>query len=174
MNLLPVIVRELHAQSRQPMTYYGLRGITPVEGWRFVWLNYPAPFQIAWLRALGWLFIASIIGFAIIALLASWRVRQTWRLEPPSLRQTQLRWLFCAPRFWKSVFRSRMTGLLTRNPIGWLQQYSWSARLVKWGWCLGIVVLECVLITDRSLSNVWGGQYLLAALLILGVLGPSK
>ena len=40
---------------------------------------------------------------------------------------------------------------------------------MKWGWCLGIVVLECVLITDRSLSNVWDGQYLLAVLLILGV-----
>src|SRR5438093_7070631 len=62
-----------------------------------------------------------------------------------------------------------MRGLLTRNPIGWLQQYSWSARLVKWGWCLGIVLLECVLVTDRSLSNVWDGQYLLASLLILGV-----
>jgi hypothetical protein len=67
--------------------YFTLGGMGPVEGWRYVWLNYPAPFHIAWLRALGWLFIASIMGFAIIALLASWRVRQTWRLEPPSLRQ---------------------------------------------------------------------------------------
>jgi len=29
--------------------------------------------------------------------------------------------------------------------------------------------LECVLITDRSLSNLWDGQYLLAVLLMLGV-----
>ena len=40
---------------------------------------------------------------------------------------------------------------------------------MKWGWSLGIVLLECVLVTDRSLSNVWDGQYLLASLLILGV-----
>jgi len=156
-----------------PNSYYyyhfGGRGITDAEGWRFVWLNYPAPFHIAWMRELGWLFIESIIAFVVIVLLASWRVRQTWRVEPASLRQDQLQRFFCAPRFWKSVFRSRMSGLLTRNPIGWLQQYSWSARLVKWGWCLGIVVLECVLVTDRSLSNVWDGQYLLASLLILGV-----
>ena len=149
--------------------YYGWGGITPVEGWRFVWLNYPAPFHIAWLRALGWLFIESIVGFTVIALLASWRVRQTWRLEPPSLRQTQLQRLFFARRFWKSIFRSKMSGLLKRNPIGWLQQYSWSARLAKWCWCLGIVVLECVFVTDRSISNLWGGQYLLAVVLILGV-----
>ena len=149
--------------------YFGGGGMTPLEGWRFVWLNYPAPFHIAWLGVLGWLFIESIIGFAAIVLLASWRVRKTWRLEPPSLRQTQLHRLFFTPRFWKSIFRSKMSGLLTRNPIGWLQQYSWNARLVKWGWCLGIVLSECVLITDHSLSNVWEGQYLLAALLILGV-----
>src|SRR5438034_1810798 len=149
--------------------YYSWGRMIPVEGWRFVWLNYPAPFHFAWLRALGWLFIESIIGFAAIGLLASWRVGRNWRLEPPSLRQGQLRDFFCSPRIWKSIFRSKMRGLLTRNPIGWLQQYSWSARLVKWGWCLGIVLLECVLVTDRSLSNVWDGQYLLASLLILGV-----
>jgi len=149
--------------------YYGWGRMTPVAGWRFVWLNYPAPFHLAWLRALGWLFFESILGFVAIALLASWRVRQTWRLEPPSLRQARLQRFFCAPRIWKSIFRSKMRGLPARNPIGWLQQYSWSARLVKWGWCLGIVLLECVLVTDRSLSNVWDGQYLLASLLILGV-----
>src|SRR5207248_1347642 len=81
----------------------------------------------------------------------------------------QLQKFFCAPRFWKSIFRSKMSGLLTRNPIGWLQQYSWRARLVKWGCCLSIVLLECVLVTDPSLSNVWEGQYLLASLLILSV-----
>jgi ABC-type transport system involved in multi-copper enzyme maturation permease subunit len=143
--------------------------MTPAEGWRFVWLNYPVAFHGAWIRALGWLFIKSIIGFAAIAVLASWRVRQSWRLEPPSLRQAQIQRIFCAPRIWKSVFRSKMSGLLSRNPVGWLQQYSWRARLVKWGWCLGVVLLECVLVTDHSLSNLWDGQYLLAALLILGV-----
>ncbi len=151
-----------------PYGYY-LWGAPRGEGWRFVWLNYPAAFHLAWLREVAWLFGKSIVGFAAVVLLASWRVRQAWRLEPPSLRQAQLQTLFCAPRIWKSIFRSKMKGLLTRNPIGWLQQYSWSARLVKWGWCLGIVLLECSLVTDPSLSNVWDGQYLLASLLILGI-----
>ena len=149
--------------------YYGWSRMASAEGWRYVWLNYPVPFQIAWLRELGWLFVESIIGFAAIAVLASWRVRQTWRLEPPSLRHAQLQKFFCAPRFWKSIFRSKMSGLLRRNPIGWLQQYTWSARLLKWGWCLGIVLFECMLVTAPSLSNVWDGQYLLASLLILGI-----
>src|SRR5438093_7710598 len=51
--------------------YYWWGRMRPAEGWRFVWLNYPVPFHIAWLRELGWLFIQSTIGFAAIALLAS-------------------------------------------------------------------------------------------------------
>ena len=152
-----------------PYGYYGLGRMISGDGWRFVWLNYPVPFHFAWLRELGRLFIESMMGFAAITVLASWRVRRTWRLEPPSLRQAQLQKFFCAPRIWKSIFRSKMRGLLTRNPIGWLQQYSWNARLVKWGWCLGIVLLECMLVTDHSLSNLWDGQYLLASFLVFGI-----
>jgi ABC-type transport system involved in cytochrome c biogenesis permease component len=149
--------------------YFGWGRVTPAEGWRFVWLNYPVAFHFAWLRELGGLFLESILAFVAIAVLASWRVRQTWRLEPPSLRQAQLQRFFCAPRIWKSIFRSKMRGLLTRNPIGWLHQYSWSARLVKWGWCLGVLLMECMFVTDPSLSSLWDGQYLLASLLILGM-----
>src|SRR3989442_3316720 len=57
--------------------YYGWGRRVSAEGWRFVWLNYPAAFHFAWVRAIGWLFIESSIGFGVIALLASWRVRQT-------------------------------------------------------------------------------------------------
>ncbi len=143
--------------------------MTPAEGWRFVWLNYPVAFHIAWMRELAWLFVESLAAFAAVVMLASWRVRQTWRLEPPSLRQAQVQKFFCAPRILKSLLRSKMRGLLGRNPVGWLQQYSWSARVVKWGWCLVVVLLECVLVTDRSLYDIWDGQYLLASVLILGL-----
>src|SRR5207247_2650511 len=61
--------------GRDLYSYYGLGRVTPGEGWRFVWLNYPVPFHFAWLRQLGWLFVDSIFGFAAIAVLASWRVR---------------------------------------------------------------------------------------------------
>jgi ABC-type transport system involved in cytochrome c biogenesis permease component len=147
---------------------YPFRSV-PAEGWRFVWLNFPPAFHAAWLRCLVWLFLKSLLGFTGIAALAAWQVRRTWRSEPTSLRAARLQAFFCAPRLWKSVFRSKMRGLLARNPIGWLQQYSWNARVVKWGWCLGVVVVECAFVTDPSLSNVWEGQYILALLLALGM-----
>ena len=39
---------------------------------------------------------------------------------------------------------------LDRNPIAWLQQYSWQARLVKWGLCLAFLVIECVALLGDS------------------------
>src|SRR5207302_8212546 len=38
----------------------------------------------------------------------------------------------------------QMRRLMERNPIAWLQQYSWRARATKWGLCLGFLVLECI------------------------------
>lgn len=149
--------------------FWGLFRLSGSEGWHGVWKYYPPAFHAAWLRVLAWLFLKSLLGFALIAALAAWQVRRTWRFEPPSLRAARLQAFFCAPRLWRSLFRSKMRGLLARNPVGWLQQYSWNARLVKWGWCLGVVVVECMLITDPSLSNVWEGQYALALLLTLGI-----
>jgi ABC-type transport system involved in multi-copper enzyme maturation permease subunit len=68
------------------------------------------------------------------------RLRRLRQEEPPSPRQIWLRQIFCTPRALATQYHRRMTGLLDRNPIAWLQHYSWSARLVKWGWC-GLIAL---------------------------------
>jgi ABC-type Na+ efflux pump permease subunit len=36
-----------------------------------------------------------------------------------------------------------MQRTLDRNPIAWLQQYSWKARMNKWGLCLAFMLIEC-------------------------------
>jgi len=43
-----------------------------------------------------------------------------------------------------------MQRALESNPIAWLQQYSWKARLGKWGLCLAYVVLACALPTGST------------------------
>ena len=35
---------------------------------------------------------------------------------------------------WLTFFRRWMRRKLERNPIGWLEQRTWSGRLVTWGW----------------------------------------
>jgi ABC-type Na+ efflux pump permease subunit len=44
------------------------------------------------------------------------------------------------------------------NPLAWLQQYSWKARLFKWGLCLACVVAECI-ITESCASHGYHGEW---------------
>jgi hypothetical protein len=108
-------------------------------------------------------------GYLGIMHLAARQVRRTWRLQPLSARQQWLLDIFCTPRIWNRLFRTRRARKLDQNPIGWLQQYSWGNRLNKWGWCLLIVIAECVLVGDSQLTLLWVGQYALAQLLILSL-----
>jgi hypothetical protein len=46
-----------------------------------------------------------------------------------------------------------MRATLEWNPIAWLQQYSWQARVSKWGLCLAIVVIECACTTGNASAS---------------------
>ncbi len=96
-------------------------------------------------QRLGWLEGAGLttLGAAFCLWLAIWfagrRVSRFWREEPASDR---LRWWtarFCRPVFFQGLFRRWMRRKLRLNPIGWLEQRSWSGRLVSWIW-LGLVM----------------------------------
>ena len=137
--------------------------------WNQTWASFPVPLHYAWLR-----FAAGLLGLACLAYLgimhlAARQVRRAWRLVPLSARQQWLLDFFCTPRIWNRLFRTRRARRLAQNPIGWLQQYSWGNRLNKWGWCLLIVIAECVLVGDSQLTLLWVGQYALAQLLILSL-----
>lgn len=80
--------------------------------------------------------VLSLIIFALTAWLAAFCIQRTWQDRPRSARQIWWIQLFCAPRFWRHVFRRLMRRQLERNPIGWLHHYSTGSRLTKWLWCL--------------------------------------
>jgi ABC-type Na+ efflux pump permease subunit len=80
---------------------------------------------------------------------AGWRVERSWQDKIPSVRQEGLVRRYCTPLFVR-WFARRMRRTLERNPIAWLQQYSWKARVSKWGLCLLFVLLECVVIDANS------------------------
>jgi ABC-type transport system involved in multi-copper enzyme maturation permease subunit len=138
-------------------------------GWKMCWLIQPPAFQRALACWAAGLVVGSFLVLGLIVLLAALRLERSWREEVLSARQVWFLETFCTPRFWRSVFRGKMRRALDRNPIGWLQQYAWSARLIKWGWCLFIVIVECWLITDPSLEYLWSGQYWLNGLLLLSL-----
>jgi ABC-type transport system involved in multi-copper enzyme maturation permease subunit len=55
---------------------------------------------------------------------------------------------FCTPVLWLSFFRRWMHRKLERNPIGWLEQRTWSGRLVTWGWFAVLISIYSVVLTD--------------------------
>jgi ABC-type Na+ efflux pump permease subunit len=86
-------------------------------------------------------------AFAAILLLvqfrfAVWRVERSWQDKVPAARREN--WF---QRYWASHFDRWLARGLRRtlewNPIAWLQQYSWQARLTKWGLCFLFVALGC-------------------------------
>ena len=121
----------------------------PVYGGRRARIPVPVPSPISrvWVLA-GEMGAAGLILLASIRF-AGYSVERSWRDKPPSARLQKLVSIYCTPLS-KRFFARRMQRVLEWNPIAWLQQYSWRARLSKWGLCLLAVVIECAAIDPSS------------------------
>jgi ABC-type transport system involved in multi-copper enzyme maturation permease subunit len=86
--------------------------------------------------------ILALIFLRIIMRFATRRIERSWQDQIPSARRLKLLRRYCTPLF-QNRFRQHTHRTLDRNPIVWLQQYSWKARVSKWGLCLAFVVAEC-------------------------------
>jgi ABC-type transport system involved in cytochrome c biogenesis permease component len=80
--------------------------------------------------------------------LAGAKTRRIWQEPPPSHQQIWLQQTFCTPVVWISFFRRWMKRKLEANPIGWLEQRTWSGRLITWGWLAVIVSVYSAVLTD--------------------------
>ena len=97
--------------------------------------------------------VLSALLFIFVGLLAARRVDRTWREEPPSERMLWWERTFCTPIIWLTYFRRMMRNKLERNPIGWLEQRTWSGRLVTWSWFAVTISFLTFALTDTSLTN---------------------
>jgi ABC-type transport system involved in multi-copper enzyme maturation permease subunit len=107
------------------------------------------------------------IGLFLLAHLAAWRVRATWREKPASRRVAWLQTRLFSPILFQKQLRSWLRWQLQRNPIGWLEQRSWSGRLVVWSWfaivlCIYSSLFANLAVYQRSFHFV---QSILATLL---------
>src|SRR6185436_14392499 len=94
-------------------------------------------------------------GIAILALLlaicfAAFQIRRTWREEPPPLWVQGVQRTFLTPVVWKKTFHRWMRWTLNRNPIGWLEQRTWTGRLVTWAWFAIIISIYSAVLTDNN------------------------
>jgi len=85
--------------------------------------------------------LVTLVIFYYVARFAAYRINRSWQDKVPSARRESLLRRYCTPLFQRR-FRRKMQRTLDWNPIAWLQQYSWKARLSKWGLCLGFLLIE--------------------------------
>jgi len=123
----------------------------------------------AWLAVVAEIAGVSLLIFGLAIIWVACRVESSRQERPATTRQLRWQNYFFAPRFWKSLFRSKMRRTLERNPIGWLQQYSTAARMIRWGWCLFLVMVECLLVRSGNWYELEWPQYWLLLLLALSL-----
>ncbi len=90
----------------------------------------------------------SLLTLVVALQIAARNVRRRWQEEPPSARQVWLEQTFCTPVLWLTTFRRWMRWKLDHNPIGWLEQRTWSARLVTWTWLAVMISLLSMGLSD--------------------------
>ncbi len=115
--------------------------------------RFPPPAQHAAVVAVGLVTALSLLVACGLMLMAAWNVRRRWREQTRSARAEKLERVFCTPILWQGLLRRWMRRKLERNPIGWLEQRTWSGRLVMWSWL-------AVLVSFYSTVVSTGGVYL--------------
>ena len=83
----------------------------------------------------------SVIG---ILRLSARRLQENWQQQAPAQERPEWVEEFSRSQDVQRVFAWNKSRTLDRNPIAWLQEYSWTARLTKWGWLAAAFVAELV------------------------------
>jgi hypothetical protein len=105
-----------------------------------------------------------VLRFAGRNLKARWQ-RENTDFKPP-------RWIRRMARtsLWRAILAWDTRKARSAHPIAWLQEYSWSARLAKWGWCILALAGELFVVMAGVASNKdRGAQVTLAAVVALGI-----
>ena len=97
------------------------------------------------------------------------RLRETWQQGSEDSEQPRWVKIFSNSEFWRDAFRWDKSRTMDRNPMAWLQEYSWTARLTKWGWFFLFLVADLVVMTDWESRKYLSWFPILAGSLALGV-----
>jgi ABC-type transport system involved in cytochrome c biogenesis permease component len=117
------------------MAGIGFPGSSPLR-WAQLLMLAPSG-QFLW--TLGAVAVGALLVLASAILIAGAKTRRSWQQELPSARRLWFRAKFCTPVLWLGLFRRWMRRKLERNPIGWLEQRTWTGRMVTWAW-FGIII----------------------------------
>jgi len=131
----------------------------------------PVSRQLA--RAIGQTSGLSLLVLVASVLVAGAKTHRSWQEEPPSRRRIWWERTFCTPVLWLSFFRRWMRRKLERNPIGWLEQRTWSGRLVTWGWFAVLISIYSMVLSDRNFFDNSNRLHATMAWLLAGSMALS-
>lgn len=125
------------------------------------------------LLAFGAIGLISCCWFLLNLFMAGKTIQRTWQQRQPPPSQVWAQENLCTPVVSPSFFKRWLRRSLEANPVGWLEQRSWSGRIMKWGW-LGLIVLfySCALGSDEWFRQI-GDLQAWALILLLASLGIS-
>jgi ABC-type Na+ efflux pump permease subunit len=116
----------------------------------------------------------TLLFFYAVSRFAAFRIERSWQDKIPSVRRENLLRRWCTPLF-RRRFRRKMQRSLDWNPVAWLQQYSWKARVGKWCLLLLFLVVEYAAAdageSNRATIQVWLLLILAAGCTFAGVNG---
>lgn len=135
--------------------------------WQQIWTLLTPVGRRDWIFGLVRILVGS--GLVLIAALwiGAWQVKRSWQDAPTERLDSELRAGIFSPRFAVQSLNRSLSRSLSNNPIGWLQHYSPSARLVKWAWCSFIVAVEIMF--SANSDDLYAAQAGLGLLLLLGL-----
>jgi ABC-type transport system involved in multi-copper enzyme maturation permease subunit len=149
----------------------GLGFITNVTGRWFMYLRVSSGSRLFW--AMGEITVLSVLVLIFAILVAGSKTRRSWQDEPVSALRLWWEKTFCTPFVWVGLFSRWMRRKLERNPIGWLEQRTWTGRLVTWGWLAVIISLYTAVLTDRNFFRNYNSMQALMAWLLAGSVAMS-
>jgi hypothetical protein len=122
------------------------------------------PFLLLLMKPTG-----DLILFMIIFFRTTRALEKNWQEEAGGTEQPKWVKIFSGSEFWREVFHWNTSQTLDHNPMAWLQEYSWTARLTKWAWFLGLGFAELVLLASGDERGLLGLQPVVASILASGI-----
>lgn len=118
-------------------------------------------------------FIACFVGLMAAWILVDYcgtHLKKIWERDSADFQAPRWSRRLAASPVARAVFHWNTRQARSVNPIAWLQEYSWTARLAKWGWFALVLVVEFFLIAvTPTQSSGTKGQEALALVLMVGL-----
>ena len=112
---------------------------------------------------------SALVGTAVILSFCSNNLKQRWEQDSAGYKQPFWVRFFSESPDWRFLFRWDTRKARSTHPIAWLQEYSWSARLSKWGWCIFVTFVQLGVSLNDAGKQFPTPQHVLALIVIVGI-----